>query len=75
MVRKRYIRGQLMKSPALLGEIAPSTWTPSTGVEIRSAGDASISAGRRAGSRAGSGAGPSAGERGPGGVIDMTPSP
>ena len=39
MVRKRYIRGQAMKSPARLGEIAPSTSTPSTGVEIRSAGD------------------------------------
>ena len=39
MVRKRYISGQAMKSPARLGEIAPSTSTPSTGVETRSAGD------------------------------------
>jgi hypothetical protein len=29
-----------MKSPARLGEIAPSTSMPSTGVETRSAGDA-----------------------------------
>ena len=39
MVRKRYIRGQVMKSPARLGESAPSTSTPSTGVETRSAGE------------------------------------
>ncbi|GIM65938.1 hypothetical protein Pve01_87080 [Planomonospora venezuelensis] len=39
IVRKRYIKGQAMKSPARLGEIAPSTSTPSTAVETRSAGD------------------------------------
>ena len=48
MVRKRYIRGQLMKSPARLGEMAPSTSTPSTGVETRSAGEAAGSGERGA---------------------------
>ncbi|GAW48369.1 GA28568, related [Nocardioides sp. PD653] len=38
-MRKRYSNGQLKKSPALLGDNAPSTSTPSTGVETRAAGD------------------------------------
>ena len=41
-MRKRYISGQVMKSPARLGESAPSTSTPSTGVETRSAGDSAV---------------------------------
>ena len=40
MVRKRYINGQDMKSEARLGESAPSTCTPSTGVDRSSAGEA-----------------------------------
>ena len=39
MVRNRYISGHVMKSPARLGDRAPSTSTPSTGVETRSAGE------------------------------------
>ena len=38
-MRNRYINGQAMKSPARLGDSAPRTSTPSTGVETRSAGE------------------------------------